>query len=376
MSLCILIGADVAPTESNLAAFQSGAGAVLSDGLAEVWRAADARLFNLETPLADRKTPAHKCGPCLRSPAGCARGIAALRPTAVSLCNNHILDHGEAGLCATVEALAGAGVSSFGAGPNLKEAEKPFYFTHSGVRMGVYAVCEHEFSVATEQSAGANPLDLLELGERVRAARAGCDHLIALYHGGREGYPYPSPALQKACRKMAECGASLVLCQHSHCVGSFERYHGATIVYGQGNFIFDVDDGGACFDTGLLVRLEIEGGGAETVDFVPLVRARGGAALAHGERAREILDGFFARSERVPDEAFVCAKYEAYAAESKEKLLKVFLSGNPALRTLNVLYGRRPTRVYPRETKTAILNTLLCESIRELLTEGLYHDVF
>ncbi|MEA5049242.1 MAG: CapA family protein [Eubacteriales bacterium] len=375
MSLKILIGADVVPTVSNLEAFQTSAPHLLKDGLNEVWNAADLRLFNLETPLADRESPANKCGPRLLAPVKCAEGIRSLNPTGVCLCNNHILDHGAEGLFSTQAALKEKGIPTFGAGEDIDEADKPFLYTRHGVRIGVYTVCEHEFSCATDRKAGANPLDLVNLGDRIRELKSNCDRLIVLYHGGREHYAYPSPDLQKTCRKIVECGASLVICQHSHCVGSAEKWNGATIVYGQGNFIFDAEDGDEGFDTGLLVRYTIGDYGADSVDYVPIVRVRGGAALANEEQARKILDGFTRRSLHIRVEGFVSARYSVYAAEQKEKLVKVFLSGNTILRAVNVLHGRRPTRVYDRQSKTDILNSLRCESIRELMIEGLNGDV-
>lgn len=374
MSVTILLGADVVPTQSNIGAFASGQ-SVLFDGLEEVWQAADMRFFNLETPLADEETPIAKCGPHLLAPTACVNGLANMCPTAVSLCNNHILDHGERGLRATADALDKANVAHFGAGENAAEAGKPFYAVCKGLRVGVYAVCESEYSIAGESKAGANPLDLLELGDSVRACKRACDCLIALYHGGRETYAYPSPNLRRVCRKIASCGADLVLCQHSHCIGAYEEYHGTTIVYGQGNFVFDVPDGGSAFNSGLLVRLTVGGGGERRVSFLPVLRVAGGAALARDAEADEILRAFHARSEQIKQEGFVEEAYRQYAASQRDKLLKVFFSGNTILRATNLLYGRRPSRVYGRQTKLDILNTLRCESIRELLTEGLKDDV-
>jgi len=377
MSLEILIGADVVPTASNLGGFQSDSPNLLNllkNGLDEVWRSADARLFNLESPLADGIAAQKKCGPSLCAPTACANGVASLNPTGVCLCNNHILDYGAEGLLSTRAALKARQIASFGAGEDLDEANQPFYFVKHGVRVGVYAACEHEFSIASDRSAGANPLDLVNLADRVREIKSSCDRLIVLYHGGREGYPYPSPDVQKACRKMAECGASLVVCQHSHCVGSSERWDNTTIVYGQGNFLFDVDDGGEGFDTGLLIRYTIGDYGADAIEFVPIVRAPGGAALADAEQAAKIMEGFHKRSLRIRLEGFVPARYAALAAEEKDKLFRVFLSGNAFLRTLSLLTGRRPARLYSRQSKTNILNTLRCESIRELMIEGLSID--
>jgi poly-gamma-glutamate synthesis protein (capsule biosynthesis protein) len=272
--------------------------------------------------------------------------------------------------------LKTAGVASCGAGEDLDEADRPHYFVKNGVQIGVYAVCEHEFSVATERAPGANPLNLLELGDRIRDIRSSCDRLIVLYHGGNEHYPYPSPNVQAACRKMAECGASLVLCQHSHCIGCCEKWENATIVYGQGNFIFDVEDGESCFDSGLLVRYGIEKHGTDKVTFVPIVRAKGGAALADEAKAKEILDGFETRSKRIRVQGFVNARYKAYAEEKKDVLLKAFIGNSVVLRGLNVLHGRKTTKLFSRESKIKMLDYLMCESIHELLTEGLYNDVF
>ena len=374
MSLEIIIGADVVPTASNIEAFQKST-ALLFGGLNEIWQAADARIINLESPLTDGAESAQKCGPSLSAPIACVEGIAQLNPSGVCICNNHIMDYGEEGLRSTRAALKQRHISCFGAGEDLDEADQPFFFVKHGVRIGVYAVCEHEFSFATERRAGANPIDLINFSDRLREIKSSCDRLIVLYHGGREGYAYPSPDVQRICRKAADCGASLVICQHSHIVGSSERWNNATIVYGQGNFIFDADDATEGFDTGLLVRYTIGDYGADQVDFIPITRAPGGAALAQGEKAAEILEGFERRSKRIRIEGFVPARYETYAVEQKDKLFHVFLSGNAMLKGLNVLTGRRPTRMYAKQSKTNILNTLRCESIRELMIRGLVREV-
>ncbi len=366
----MLIGADVAPTDSSRDAFLAGdAKRLLHNGLREVWEGADLRVFNLETPLCDVSSPIEKCGPALRAPTACVRGLTALRPDCVALSNNHIFDQGAAGLSATLGTLRAARIDAFGAGMCLAEADEPCVLTANGVRVCVYAVCEHEFSCAGENAPGANAFDALEIGDRVRALKRTCDHLVVLYHGGREYYPYPSPQLQRRCRKMADCGADAVICQHSHCVGSYERYHGGVLVYGQGNFLFDLDDE-PCFDTGLLVRLSFEAGRTEA-SFVPVVRRNHGAAPAAGGEGEAVLGGFLARSGELARPEFVQARYRAYAEAQREKMLKVFLSGNMLLRAVNLLYGRRPTRVYSRATRLAIKNSLQCEALHELMTEGL-----
>lgn len=368
MSITVMLGADVAPTETSQAAFASGK--LFSDDLSAVWHGADVRVFNLECPLSDEETPIEKCGMALRAPTAAFKGICALRPSAAALANNHILDQGAAGLKSTLALFHEAGIPTFGAGMNAKDADNTATLTVNGETVALYAVCEHEFSVAEGEHAGANGFDALELADRVRGIRRTSDHLIVLYHGGREYDPYPSPMLRRVCRKMIEAGADAVLCQHSHTVGCRERYLGGEILYGQGNLLFDLDGEPEAFDTGLVARITFDTDGTHA-EYLPIGRFEHGARLLTGGAAESVLDAFHRRSEEIAREGFVEERYARYAAESKEKLLKVFLSGNPVLKALCRIKGRRPTRVYPRETLLAIRNTLTCESILELVKEGM-----
>ena len=65
----ILIAWDLAPTQSNFDLFNSGSTEqLLGEELLRIWDSAEARIFNLETPLADSETPIDKCGPNLVAP--------------------------------------------------------------------------------------------------------------------------------------------------------------------------------------------------------------------------------------------------------------------------------------------------------------------
>ena len=307
MSLEIFIGAGVALSASNTEAFSSGTQSLLFNGLNAVWKAADARLFSLETPMAD----ASNCEVCDRAscaPVACAGGIAALSPTAVSLCTERIACCGAEGIAETRAALKAKQVAFFGAGEDIDAADQPFFFVRHGVRVGVYAVCELESASATEHKAGANPLDLVNLSDRIREIKTNCDRLIVLYHGGKEGYAYPTPMEQKVCRKIAECGASLVLSQGSHTVGCSERWNNTTIVYGQGGFIST--EANVESKSGLLVRYTIGDYGADMVGFVPVVGSGSGAAIADETASAGLMEGFQKRSLRIRVEGFVPARFE------------------------------------------------------------------
>lgn len=363
----ILIGADLVPTESNFDAFRNGgAGGLVGEALRERLRKADFVMMNLEVPLTDRASPIRKCGPCLRAPAACAAGLREIDPFFFTLANNHIMDQGPEGLRSTLSALDGLGIAHAGAGRDLGEAKAPFRTEVGGCLVGVYCCAEHEFSIAGEKTPGANPFDPLDSFDDVRELKAACGYVIVLYHGGKEQYRYPSPGLRRVFRRFAEAGADLVVGQHSHCIGCAETYRGSTLVYGQGNFLFDHSDS-EYWKTSLLIEADPA---AKRVAYIPLVKAGNGVREAEGEARTGILDAFGRRSAEILREGFVAEAY-ARLAESAEKeyLRKLCGRGGKGIlpRLLDkVTGGRYLGRMYPDAERVVIENVLDCEAHREL----------
>ena len=285
----LLIGADMVPTESNKDLFSTAdVQTLVGQDLFDVLQAADYRIFNLEVPLTDDATPIDKCGPALIAPTSTVAGYKALGVDLCTIANNHIMDQGPQGISSTLRLLEANGISYVGGGNNLQAACKPYIFEKDGKTIGVYACAEHEFTIAQESYPGANPFDPLESPDHVASLKAQCDYVIVLYHGGRENYRYPSPNLQKICRKLVDKGADLVVCQHSHCIGCEEKYHGGTIVYGQGNFLFDRSERPG-WKTGLLIQI----GDNFEVTYIPLCKHANTVRLASNDESSIILEDFF-----------------------------------------------------------------------------------
>ena len=174
--------------------------------------------------------------------------------------NNHFFDFGKVGANDTLEALQSEGLLSVGYGRNTEDAARPLVIEKDGERICLIAVCEHEYSYALEGRVGCNGFDPFETPLAIREAKKNCDRVVVLYHGGKELCQYPSPRLRAACRAMAKSGADLILCQHSHCIGCYESFEGAHILYGQGNFNFSYPEYNArreCWKSALLVMLTV-----------------------------------------------------------------------------------------------------------------------
>ena len=371
----LYIGADFVPTDINKSLFEEGKGeALVGKELYEILMQSDLNVFNLEVPLTDAKTPIVKFGNNLIAPSKTVYGYKALEPIFLTLANNHSLDQGVEGLTTTLNLLKQHDIAHAGAGANLKEAKKPFIFEKDGVRIGFYLCTENEFTMATCHTMGANPFDVLESFDEVETLKAQCDYVIVLYHGGKEFYRYPSPMLQRYCRKFVDRGASLVICQHNHCVGSREDYNGGSIIYGQGNFIFNsefyVNHRDFVKDS-LLIRVE-----ATKDSFVicelPIRMSDNGTRLATDAEAAETLAGYKKRSEEIKDAHFVISNYKAFADTHVKRYLREFLGRSFIIRAINALFGRKLMQLILGPTSyLAIQNYLECEAHHELFLRGI-----
>lgn len=306
----LLFAGDTVPTSSNYALFESAdLKALVGKEIESLLTQSDFFILNLEAPLVDKDSPIAKCGPNLRASTSTVKGLQAMKPGLISLANNHIMDHGEQGLISTLDVLKQAGIAYTGVGNNLKEASNPYIANVQGHRIGIYCCAEHEFSIASDNMPGANPFDPFESLDHIARLKEKTDHVIVLYHGGKEHYRYPSPTLQKACRRMVDKGANIVICQHSHCIGCKEEYRGATIVYGQGNFIFDHSES-EFWQTSLLLEVNIYGEEHNSIKYHPFVKDKNTVRMAHEDEATQILEGFILRSEEIKQLGFIETQYK------------------------------------------------------------------
>ena len=367
----ILIGADLVPTKSNMKYFENGDVEKLVDNnLLKVLKEAEYKIFNLEVPLVDKETPINKCGPNLIASTKSGLGIKTLGIDFLTLANNHILDQGEEGLISTLKVLKELNISFAGVGKNINEAAKPFIFEIENKKIGIYCCAEHEFSIASQNNVGANPFDPLESLDHIQKLKKEVDYVIVLYHGGKEHYRYPSPNLQKVCRKIVEKGGDLVICQHTHCIGCEEKWRGGTIVYGQGNFLFD-DDESEFWQTSLLINIKDN----FEIEYTPILKDGFSIKLADEKSKNKILYEFYKRSKEIEQEGFIERKYAKIAESEYIKYLSMIQGrryNSLLFRIINKITNYKLKEYilkyfYPKKNIATLYNVIICEVHRENL---------
>ncbi len=278
----------------------------------------DRVLVNLECALTEKETPIDKKGPNLKGPLETADVLSQIGVTDCAISNNHIMDYGIPGINDTKDALTRLGLNYTGFGENYEDSRKNLVMEKDGKKVAIIAVCEHEYCYALDDRMGARPFDPFDTLEDVRLAKAQCDFVVVLYHGGKEQSIYPSPRLRKACRAMVKCGADAVLCQHSHCIGCYEEYCGSHILYGQGNFHFTGRLDHPHWQSGLVVQLNLSN--KVDINFIPVKVHGFGIDIAKGEEYDTIMKDFNEQSENLHNGVWL-EKWDEFCQSTKERYL-------------------------------------------------------
>lgn len=214
---------------------------VFSEEIRDIIKSADFSFVNFESPIVEKGyKPIPKCGPNLHCTPEAAEAVKYAGFSGVTMANNHILDFGAEGLHKSVECCKAQGLDIVGVGKNLKEAEDVLYIEKEGKTLAIINCCEHEFSIATETEAGANPLNPVRQFYAIKEARQKADYVIVIVHGGHEHYQLPSPRMQETYRFFIDAGADAVVNHHQHCFSGYEIFKCKPIFYGVGNFCFDI----------------------------------------------------------------------------------------------------------------------------------------
>lgn len=359
----ILILGDICPDNNFRQLFDDKK--VLSSTIVDDLKNADLVIANLECPATCSILTINKTGPSIKA---LPKDITYLKRVGVdvlALANNHVLDYGEVGLKETLSACKLNNVKVFGAGQNISEAKKPLVIDVNGCKVGLLGYAEEEFNLAGKDSAGANHFDPYESLDEVQIMKSKVDYLIVLYHGGVEYYRYPSPILQKKCRKIAEKGADLVLVQHSHCIGTAERFNGSTIVYGQGNSIFGYRKNDPSWNEGFVIELSLE---KKEVKYRLLNATLSGIRYATLHQEQQRIHQFEKESAKLTDVDFLNRSWIQFSDEIKPLHLPSLYGNNKLFIHLNRLLNNKLIDLfYSKYQKMVTMELFRCEAHHEVI---------
>lgn len=329
---------------------------------------------NLECPATKSKQAIEKCGPSLKASPDDVCYLKNLGFSALSLANNHILDYGKSSVKETIKACVKNDVIFFGAGEDAIHARRPIIHEVNGKKIGLLSFAEAEFNLAIGEFPGANHFDAYTSFDDIAALKEQCDYVVVLYHGGIEYYKNPSPLLQKKCRKMAQAGADLVLCQHSHCIGTIEKVRNSTIIYGQGNTVFGYRKGNDSWNEGLIVGVSLED---KTVDLYLMCATETGIVLANKDDTHKRTSQMVMDSQRLDDADWIKEEWNQYCSKQEALDLALLYGKGRVFNKLNrILKNQLIRMLYSPKKQMITMNLIRCESHHEVVQTILENNYF
>lgn len=258
-SLTLLACGDVGPIHEPVNAY----GALAADVLAS----ADIRFAQVERVYSERGAlQVHSGGAHSRAQPHMAAIFDSCGFDVVSVASNHAMDWGPEALLDSIELLRSKGISTIGAGRNLREARAPAIMERNGVRVAFLAYCSvlHEGYAATHDKPGVAPLrahtyyeafdyqagvpprivtvpyeeDLQGMVENIAAAKKSADAVVVSLHWGIHFIPRMIADYQTIAAKAAfVAGADLILGHHAHVPKAIGVFDGKVCFYSLSNFM-------------------------------------------------------------------------------------------------------------------------------------------
>ena len=344
----------------------------IDDSVRNLFSDSNYNIINLEAPVTTSSTRILKTGPNLRSEQKSTLDVLkALNTHLVTLANNHILDYDQQGVKDTLVFCSEHNIKTVGGGMNLQEASEVHYIDDAEGRIAIVNFSENEWTCATDDSAGANPMDIVDNANQIMEARKNADYVFVIIHGGHEYYNLPSPRMQKQYRFYAQQGADLIIGHHTHCVNGNEVFQGVPIYYSLGNFLFTHDSSYEDWYTGLILEISINKKRIET-RLHPVQQSKTDFAikLISGDEKKTIMERIDGLNTIISSQSKLKKKWNEYV-QSKSKTylnywsLLSFIQNRylkSALLRINVsMFNKKGLRLY--------LNLMRCESHYDLSKE-------
>lgn len=365
----IVVAGDFCPNNRAVPVIASRKFRIVDSCIYEAISHADYSLLNLECPIANiADQRLDKCGPNLCTTSEAIECIRSIGFNCVTLANNHFLDYGYNGVKSTISELERFGIEHVGGGLNIEAASKTLFKEIDGEIIAIVNCCEHEFSIATPQSPGSNPLNPISQFYAIEEARKKADYVLVIIHGGCEHYQLPSPRMKELYHFFIDIGADAVINHHQHCFSGYEVYHNKPIFYGLGNFFFDWENiRGSKWNKGFLVEL-IFSHSAISFEVYPYSQCDNEVSVSSlsfpdKESFRKELEDL---SEIIKDNERLTQNYLSYL--DSESISYRFALEPYHGRLLKGLYVRRliPSFI-SRRKRLQMLNYIMCESHAEKL---------
>lgn len=263
---------------------------ILSEDVVDIMKNMDIMVANNEFTISNRGEPLPNKLYTFRANTSRVSIYSEMGVDLLTLANNHVYDFGEEAFLDTLDTLEKNNLPYIGAGRNISEASRPFYFIANGYKIAFVNATRAEKYIltpeATETSSGVlRAYDPTKFKEVISETKKNSDFVIALIHWGKEDSHELEQVQIDTSKQYIDSGADILIGTHAHTLQGIEFYNSKAIIYNIGDFIFNRESK----DTGIL-KIKIDNEGSMTHYFIPCYQENMKTSLLTGEERNRVLN--------------------------------------------------------------------------------------
>lgn len=208
----------------------------------------------------------------------------------VTLANNHVYDFGRDAFLDMLDALDEYKIPRIGAGKNIEEAKKPYYFIINGYKFAFVNATRAEKYILTPEAKEDSPgvfrcYDPTNMSNLIKEVKKDSDFVIAIIHFGKEGSHDLEKEQIESSKIYIDSGADIVIGHHAHTLQGIEFYNDKPIIYNLGDFIFNAN-----YEETAIFQIKLDNDGNMEYYIIPALQKECYTDFLYGEDKQKLID--------------------------------------------------------------------------------------
>lgn len=262
---------------------------ILSEDTVKVMKDSDLMVVNSEFTVSERGSAMRGKQYTFRAHPSRLKIYEEMGVDLVTLANNHVYDFGRDAFLDMLDAFDEIKMPRIGAGRNLEEAMKPYYFIINGYKFAFLNATRAEKYIltpgATETSEGVfRCYDRTNLIQQIQKVKEESDYVVTIIHFGKEGYHTLEEEQIASSKAYIEAGSDVIVGHHAHVLQGVEFYQHKPIIYNLGNFIFNSET----IDTAIF-QIQVNDNGEFMYSMIPALQKNEYTSLLTGEEKQRVI---------------------------------------------------------------------------------------
>lgn len=208
----------------------------------------------------------------------------------LTLANNHVYDFGKDAFYDMLNSLNEYKIPYIGAGKNINEAKKPYYFILNGYKIAFINATRAEKYIltpeATENNGGVfRCYDPEPLKYLINDIKKNSDYVVVLIHWGKEDSHELEQVQIDTSKIYIDAGADVIVGTHAHVLQGIDYYNHKPIIYNLGDFIFNDETK----DTGIF-QIKLNDDGKMDYYFIPAKEENEYTKLLYDDEKQRVIN--------------------------------------------------------------------------------------